>query len=111
MLEILPLAALPNIGELIGVVLAAYGLLRESFATLAKQRPYGEGRYGEGTYGGPGRIARFFVRLGIGVRLLPGDRELTLSDRYRNAACTIIGVILVIISIIADICFTLAQSP
>ncbi|HEY2805226.1 MAG TPA: hypothetical protein VGI92_05140 [Gemmatimonadales bacterium] len=84
-----------TIGELVGLLLASYGVLRESFQTLAAGRPYGEGRYGEGTYGGqPSRLTRFVVGAATAVGLLPGDRELTATDRKRNAALAVIGVVI-----------------
>jgi len=36
----------------IGALLTAYGGIREALAALARSRPYGEGRFGEGVFGG-----------------------------------------------------------
>ena len=91
-------------GELVGVLLASYGLIRESFADLAEKRPYGEGRYGEGTYGGaPTPTQSAFVRLAVWTRLLPSDGKLTLTDRKRNAALAISGTIIAAVSLIAEL--------
>jgi hypothetical protein len=43
---------LATVLQLAGLLCGSYGVLRESFANLAQARPFGEGRYGEGTYGG-----------------------------------------------------------
>ena len=86
-----------GIAEIVGVLLVSYGVLREGFAVLAKSRPYGEGRFGEGEYGGvPTPTATRLVRIGMFSRLLPRDRELTLTDRKRNGAFAIAGVIIVV---------------
>ncbi len=91
-------------GELVGVLMASYGLIRESFARLAAPRPYGEGRYGEGPYGGapPPSIGRL-VSFAVSARLLPRDGELTLTDQKRNAALAILGSVLVAISLVAEL--------
>jgi hypothetical protein len=96
--------ALWLISQLSGFVLASYGVLRESFAGLAQQRGFGEGRFGEGTYGGGlTRIQELLVAAGIKTGLLPGDRTLTITDRKRNAACAIAGVLLLGLSILFDL--------
>lgn len=95
---------LPTVGELCGVALGAYGLLRESFADLAAERPFGEGRYGEGAYGGrPSRIVRGLVRVGVWARLLPPDRQMTVTDRKRNAALAITGLFILMLSMAGDL--------
>src|SRR3989475_13327136 len=38
--------------QFVGFFLASYGVLRESFANLAQEPGFAEGRYGEGTFGG-----------------------------------------------------------
>ena len=87
-----------------GYVLASYGVLRESFANLARPLGFGEGRFGEGPFGGSLTAAQDrLVRLGVRFRLLPGDRELTPNDRKRNAACAVLGVLLVGLSILLDV--------
>lgn len=92
------------VAELVGVVLGAYGVLRESFADLAVVRPYGEGRYGEGTYGGqPSRANQQWVRMAVSLRLLPPDGVLTIADRRRNAAVAITGVLILISAMLTDI--------
>lgn len=97
--------ALWVISQASGFVLASYGVLRESFANLAQQRGFGEGRFGEGTYGGgPTRTEEFLLSVGIKTRLLPGDRALTITDRKRNAAWAIAGVLLLGASILFDLC-------
>ena len=80
-------------GELLGFLMAAYGLLRQSFADLAKDRPFGEGRFGEGPFGDNSRVTQALVWVGKQLRLLPADRQLTLTDLKRNAALAIAGVL------------------
>lgn len=92
---------------LVGFALASYGVLRESFAELSKGRPYGEGRYGEGAYGGPGRYAFRLVAFGVVLRLLPGDQKLTVTDRHRNAAFAIAGVTLGAVALVAQLALVL----
>ena len=87
-----------------GYLLASYGVLRESFANLARPLGFGEGRFGEGPFGGgltsaQDRLVRFGVRFG----LLPVDRALTPHDRKQNAAWAVAGVLLVGLSILVDI--------
>jgi hypothetical protein len=91
--------ALPQIA---GFGLAAYGVLRQAFADLAQPRPFGEGRWGEGTYGGVSRGARLLVSIGTKLRLLPGDHVLTVTDRQRNAACAIAGTALYVVFFVLD---------
>lgn len=90
-------------GELVGVLLASYGLIRESFASLAAPRDFGEGRYNEGPYGGVSAAARGLVSIAIRTRLLPRDGVLTLTDRKRNAALAILGSAIVAISLVAEL--------
>ena len=86
--------------EIVGVLLVSYGLLRESFAALAKRRPYGEGRFGEGPYGGaPSPKGSRVVAIAMLIRLLPGDGELTLTDRKRNAGLAVAGVIIILVAL------------
>ena len=91
-------------GELAGVLMASYGLVRESFAALADPRTYGEGRYGEGAYGGsqPGAFVSFAVR----ARLLPQDGKLTLTDRKRNAVLAIAGTVVAAASLAIELVVT-----
>jgi hypothetical protein len=92
------ISAVPGFG------LASYGVLRESFANLAQSRGYGEGRFGEGTYGGgPTTLEDRLIRLGVACRLLPPDRQLTVTDRKQNAAWAVTGVLLVGLSIVFDV--------
>ena len=88
------LTSIIPVAELLGFFLASFGVLRESFADLAEERVFGEGRYGEGEYGGSSKGVLVIVKVGVLVRLLPGDRQLTLTDRRRNAALAISGVLL-----------------
>lgn len=89
--------------QIIGFALAAYGVIRQAFADLAQPRPFGEGRYGEGTYGGaPSRGVRVIVGIGARVHLLPRDHVLTLTDRQRNAACAIAGTVLYVVFFVLD---------
>jgi len=86
------------------VLLASYGLIRESFADLAERRPYGEGRYGEGAYGGaPTPTQSSLVSMAIRVRLLPKDGKLTLTDRKRNATLAISGSVIAALSLLAEL--------
>lgn len=92
------------VAELVGVVLGAYGVLRESFADLAVARPYGEGRYGKGTYGGhPSLAIQRLIRVAVWLRLLPRDRNLTITDRRRNAAAAVIGLLMLVLAMLTDI--------
>jgi len=92
------------VAELVGVVLCAYGVLRESFADLAVARPHGEGRFGEGTYGGyPSPVTQRWIRVAQRLRLLPPDRNLTITDRRKNAAAAVIGLLILVLALIADV--------
>ena len=92
------------VAELAGVVLGAYGVLRESFADLAVARPYGEGRFGEGTYGGhPSPAIQRWIRVAVWLRLLPRDRNLTIADRRKNAAAAVIGLLILVLAMLTDI--------
>jgi hypothetical protein len=94
-----------TLAELVGFLLTAYGLLRESFATLNQSRAFGAGRYDEGTYGGaPTWLEQALVRLGVQLRLLPRDRQLTLKDRKRNAALAIAGVLISALALAFEVC-------
>lgn len=87
-----------------GFLFASYGVLRESFAGLAQLRAFGEGRYGEGPYGGGlTNLEDFLLNSGIKIGLLPADRTLTVTDRKRNAAWAIAGVVLLGLSIVFDL--------
>lgn len=87
-----------------GFLFASYGVLRESFADLTQSRGYGEGRFGEGPYGrGLTTLEDRLVRFGIKCGLLPADRVLTITDRKRNAAWAIAGVLLIGLSIAIDV--------
>ena len=91
-------------GELVGVLLASYGLIRESFADLGAPEGYGEGRFGEGGYGGtPTRTQSALVSFAIRVRLLPSDGKLTLTDRKRNAFLAISGTVIAALSLLAEL--------
>lgn len=93
-------------GELAGVLLASYGLIRESFADLTEKRDYGEGRFGEGPYGGapsPSWFTRGVLRIATAVRLLPPDHTLTLTDRQRNAVLAIAGTGVAVAALIVEL--------
>lgn len=93
--------------ELFGVGLASYGLLRQSFAHLAVVRRYGEGRFGEGTYGGqPSPADQRWVRVAVWLRLLPSDRNLTIADRQENARRAIMGVVILVLAMLTDVAVT-----
>jgi len=110
--DTISLPTLAAVGQLIGVLLGSYGLLRESFADLAHERPYGEGRFGEGTFGGgPSRPVRCLVEVGIRLRLLPRDRQLSLTDRKRNAAFAIAVLIVLIFSMLVELSVAFATRP
>lgn len=88
-------AALIDMCELAGTLLTFYGLLREAFADLAVEQPYGADRYGDDNYGGvPSPRQETLLRLGTLFRILPRDRSLTVSDRRRNAVLAVTGVFL-----------------
>jgi|GEM_PF-5143379 len=87
-----------------GFCLASYGLLRESFKDLAAKRGFGEGRYGEGPYGGGSTTAqKSLISIGKRLQLLPTDETLTITNRKKNAAMAILGVLLIACSIILDL--------
>ena len=91
-------------------MLASYGLIRESFASLAEPRPYGEGRYGEGTYGGtPTPSQRGLVAFAVRVWLLPRDGKLTLTDRKRNAFLAIMGTDLAALTLTVELIVAIAR--
>ncbi len=99
-------------GELVGLVLASYGLIRESFATLNEPRAFGEGRFGEGTFGGgPSRLVAAIIAVGQIVWLLPKDGHLTLTDRKRNAALAIVGTVIAIGSLLAELVLSIPVAP
>jgi hypothetical protein len=96
--------ALWLLSQVSGYVFASYGVLRESFADLAQKRGFGEGRFGEGGFGGGlTTTEEMLVSLGTKIGLLPPDRTLTLTDRRRNAAWAIAGVFLLGLSILFDL--------
>lgn len=82
--------------QFVGTILTIYGLLRESFAHLAASRPFGEGRFGEGAFGGTHN--RAVLTLGRWLRLLPTDEHLTVADHARNAILAIVGVVLYLLA-------------
>lgn len=91
-------------GQLIGIVLASYGVIRENFATIAQPRPYDEGRFGEGPFDGtPGRLSSAVIEAAIAVRLLPKDGSLTLTDRKRNAALAIVGTVIATLFLVIEL--------
>lgn len=90
--------------QIAGFVFASYGVLRESFADIAATTAFGEGRFGEGPYGGGlTRLQEVVVKIGTAIRLLPPDQALTIADRKRNAAFAVVGVLLIGLSIILDL--------
>lgn len=90
--------------ELVGVLVGSYGLVREAFATLAQARPHGEGRYGEGPYGGSSsRVVSTLLSVGRVLKLIPRDGNLTLTDRKLNAALAVAGVLMVVVSLVAEL--------
>ncbi len=95
---------LTTAGELVGLLLASYGLVRESFAALARPSAYGEERYGEGVYGGGvSRFTEGIIRLALWFRLIPRDKQLTITDRKRNAALAISGVLIGALALILEL--------
>ena len=87
-----------------GYLFASFGIMRESFASLAQLRGFGEDRFGEGPFGGGLTTGENrLVRPGLKIRLLPADRELAIDDRKRNAALAVAGVFLVGLPILSDI--------
>jgi hypothetical protein len=90
--------------QVFGFGFASYGVLRAAFADLSQQSGFGEGRFGEGPYGGGlTRGEEFIVNLGIKTRLLPADRTLTIIDKRRNAAFAVTGVGLLGLAIVFDL--------
>lgn len=91
------------VGELVGFLLASYGLLRQSFVDLEAPRPFGEGRYGEGSFGGgPSATTRVALWFGKAIGLLPKGR-LTVSDKQRNALYAVFGVLIGAASLILEL--------
>lgn len=96
-----------TLGELIGFLLAAYGLVRQSFADLAQQVGYGQDRYGESTYGGGlTKRERLAVGLAISFRLLPPDRALTIHDKKLNATLAVCGVVIGAVALASELFLT-----
>lgn len=92
------------VSQVSGFFLTSYGVLRESFADLAQPEGFGEGRVGEGPFGGGlTNTEEFLVHFGVRVGLLPSDHSLAVTDRKRNAAWAILGVILLGFSILFDL--------
>ncbi len=90
--------------QVVGFIFASYGVLRESFADIATKTGFGEGRFGEGPYGGGlTGLEEVVVKVGKAIGLLPGDRTLTVVDRKRNATFAVVGVLLIGASIALDI--------
>lgn len=88
--------------RLAGVLLFSYGGLREALAKLATPRPYNEGRFGEGVFGGGvGPWTSRLMSAAVAVRMLPADRQLTLTDHKRNAVCVVLGSALLIATWVA----------
>ncbi len=88
----------------LGFVMTSYGVMRQSFFDASRGRGFGEGRYGEGVYGGGlSRLQELIVRIGIALKLLPKDRNLSLTDQKRNAAFTVVGVFFLALALILDI--------
>lgn len=78
----------------VGTLAMAYGLVRQSFADLAQDSNYGDGRFGEGAYGGtPPRGALLLVRVALWCRLLPRDRTLTATDQRWNGLVAVAGAL------------------
>jgi hypothetical protein len=90
--------------QVVGFIFASYGVLRESFANIATKTGFGDGRFGEGPYGGGlTNFNEVMVKIGTAICLLPGDRTLTIVDHKRNATFAVVGVLLIGASIILDI--------
>lgn len=88
----------------VGFLCASYGVLRESFARIVTKEGFGEGRFGEGPYGGGlTKFDEVMGKIGTAICLLPGDQTLTVADHKRNASFAVVGVLLIGASIIADI--------
>jgi hypothetical protein len=84
------------ISQVSGFFLTSYGMLRESFADLAQPEGFGKGRAGEGPFGGGlTNTEECLVNFGVRVGLLPSDRSLVVTDRKKNAAWAIAGIILI----------------
>ncbi len=86
---------------ILGFVFASYGVLRESFSALAQQQGTGEGRSDESSTGeGLSKTEASLFSFGLKAGLLRSDRSLTMTDRKKNAAWAVAGVILVGLSIV-----------
>lgn len=96
--------------QLSGLVCASYGVLRESFADLAQPKGVGEGRFGEGTFGGgPTALQEVLINVGTKTGLLPSDKTLTIDDKKANAALAIAGVLLAVLGTIIDLVLKFAS--
>ena len=94
--------------QVLGFALTSYGVLRESFADLASKTGFGEGRFGEGPYGGGlSKGEELIVKAATTIGLLPGDQTLTITDRKRNAVFAIVGVCFIAITIVWDLALKL----
>lgn len=86
----------------LGFGFASYGVLRESFAAFGDVARWDYSRYDEAVYAS--QLDAVLVRAGVALRLLPADGPLTPADRHRNAACAILGVLLLGVVTVLDIC-------
>lgn len=93
-----------TLGQIAGTALMGYGLVRNGLALLAEKRTYNEGRYGEGSYGGDlSGLESRLVSLGVWARLLPEDRQLTLTDRKRNTIVMLLGFAVLLMSMLLEL--------
>lgn len=82
----------------------AYGLVRQSFADLSRKSAYGDGRFGEGAYGGtPSGLEVLLVRVATLCRLLPRDRTLTATDQRRNGLVAVTGALVYLVAFLVSL--------
>lgn len=90
--------------EFIGIGFTSYGLLRVSFSDIARNSGFGEGRFGEGTFGGGLTLFdETLVNIGVSLNLLPGDRDITVTDLKQNAAYAIFGFLLLVFAFVLEL--------
>jgi hypothetical protein len=92
---------IPEIARDIGFVLIAWGLLRESFHELADRHTFGRDRLGDLNFGEvPTIVDRCIIPFAKFIRLLPKDGLLTPLERKKNAALSITGVIISVLTML-----------
>ena len=85
----------------LGFRFTSYGVLRENFAAFGDVAKLDISRYDEAVYGS--RLDAVLIRVGVALHLLPAGGRLTPAAHHRNAACAILGVLLLGVVALLDI--------